>query len=388
MAKYKTYSFWQKVYHVVIKFSLIFTLVFIFSNCKSQKIEIPSVIEESYYYQIINTKSRKKNKNYKKTIDFIKNNPNYSKDRKAFFLKKVDLKKKEKRNYIFHKQDNKFLISSIKKNLQNGGSLLDYFGEKKLNIFLNTIKKETLLKEKLLDSSIVVTKSSDKYWHKFSTPIIFEKQILLYHYKKTTNYFNDEILFYKIQDDKLILKKKFFSPIVKPCKKEILISNKIERNYSIINNLVLSDTLIKSKILKLKKKYSKETMEEIQQKGSFIFLHYNNKSIIRYIEDNLLNGGHLLNYFCKNQLESALYQIQKKGKDSINRLKLNPLIKITKSDSDYGHKFSLPIIIDDNILIFHSNKKSKYNISSEVLIYKTQQNKKPILVKRYYSYSL
>ena len=195
--KLKILKYSQKV-NLVIKLLSINFVLFAMISCKSQL-----NIQNKAYYQIVNrivlqdtiigqTKKdiwANRLKKKKSTIEQIENHR---------------LRVFDEGCYINLEQNNEYLKTIIEKEITNYRKykpLVDYFGENKLIRGLENMQKEEILDKSKLDPYIKFVSAKNQHGHLFSSPLIIDGKMLIFHTKFTSEYSSiSKLLLYLIDD--------------------------------------------------------------------------------------------------------------------------------------------------------------------------------------------
>ena len=174
----------------------IFILFFSFYSCKSQ--EIINNKNNISYYKIINEIISKDIIYNNKKVELVKNDPKLTEEQKNEIINRIP----NEDSYIHLKQSNIRLRNIIEKELNRPTKytpLLDFFGEKKLINILNNFPKENFLDINTFDKSIKIINSKLEHGHSFSSPIIIDNIMIVYHDKFSSTYSAfSEVLIYDI----------------------------------------------------------------------------------------------------------------------------------------------------------------------------------------------
>lgn len=162
--------------------------------------------------------------------------------------------------------------------------------------------------------------------------------------------------------------------------------------YSVLNDIVLKDSISANQkeafanYIKTKK-YTEEQIEHYVEKTnkrrSHLFLIQMNNKLFFYINKELDKGeGQLTRYFGKEKLKQVLKNFPEEK--MLDTLQLNNEIKFIKGKSEFGHLFSSPIFINNEMIIHYTNYVGKDNMFSYVYIFDITDRDNPKLIKRFY----
>ncbi len=106
--------------------------------------------------------------------------------------------------YLFLQQENKKLKNTFYKQIARGGEMSIYFGKNKLKDIINKFPIENKLNKTRIDRYIKVIKNSNSFGHQFSSPIIIDEKIVIFHLRKyTEDMYSTRILVYELNGNNI-----------------------------------------------------------------------------------------------------------------------------------------------------------------------------------------
>jgi len=195
-----------------------------------------------------------------------------------------------------------------------------------------------------------------------------------------------------LQKENLVIKLIVFSTLLFNCNTSKITNNKpTKAYYTIINEIVLKDSISTIQKTMYKhyiesKKHTKEEIDSViayrKRRNHHLFLRQNNNQLLFHIKNDLnKKSGDLFNLFSSEKLKTVLSVFPEEG--NLNSSFISSKIKIVK-ENKFGHQFSSPIFIGNEMIIYHLYIKGHNNASSEILVYSILKRKKPKLIKRFY----